>query len=244
MKKSMKAGLCAGLLAVPLFASAGSVFATGVYTQNVTVGNVAETTYSVDMVWGDMSFDYVYSDAPGTYDFKPSTTSCTEYWMSPVANRNPEIRLAESQGRLYSDASCTTKIDDLGATLPNGDDMYPPDRAYYVKEVSGQIYVKDSSANGAIQARVFFAPSQDYSWVTGLFMTGCPDLDDGWCVDYSKGYGGASVFTNIEDGGLLPRYNNVLLYGNFYLSTDGAKHTVTSGDVIGEIEIDIEPAGN
>ena len=68
MKKSLICGIASLALAA---APALSTFATGLgsQTQDIMAGEVDETIYSVDISWGDMTFDWKYDYSANTFGF-------------------------------------------------------------------------------------------------------------------------------------------------------------------------------
>ena len=247
MKKSLKAGLCASLLALPLFAGVSNTFATGLGSENqaVTVGNVENTVYSVDIIWGDMTHDWVYHDGMGAFTFKPRT-SCTKYYIHPVAGNvnNRIIGLANNQGRLYSDSECTEPIENVFASTPSGDNLYPPDSAVYIKDVSGSIMVYDDSQNGKVKAQVSYTAASGYSWAQGSFVDHCTRLELGYCLkpDIDTMEGNTLENDYLSSMGLNSRN---LLYGHLVLSGIGVlgEYEVTSGDTVGNVTVTVSPYG-
>ena len=249
MKKSIKAGLCAGLLAVPLFVTAGGAFATGLGSDSkpATVGEVGETIYSVDILWGDMVFDWTYWDAPGTYNFKPRM-SCEKYTLGSSQLESRMIYFASDWERLYSDSACTERVTDLGAgALPNGDPRYANGTEFYVKEVNSSIIVHDHSQNGRVKAQVSFTATDDYSWVSAHFIEHCTEnsLPYGYCQRPDMG----SLQGNELENGYLYTAGFAyydLLHGYLILLGDDSDRTnvIEPGQTIGNITITVSANGD
>ncbi|MCR5832391.1 MAG: hypothetical protein K6G36_00390 [Candidatus Saccharibacteria bacterium] len=224
MKKSFKAGLCAGLLALPLFAGVGNVFAEGVSSStDVKLGELQDIIYDVDILWDDMTFDWVFYESIGEYTFKPRT-SCKAY------SKNVDIAgLAADQDRLYSDASCTTLVVGFASGDPS---IVIPDTVY-VKDVSGSIVVRDNSRAGRLKAEVSFTPSTNYSWADGDFYARCPYINYGYCMDPGMGSLGISELEPFD----------ALYFGTLNLHAGSTpNHELVPGDTIGTVTIEITQA--
>ena len=221
MKKSFKAGLCAGLLALPLFAGVGSAFATGSSAStDVKLGEIEDITYSVDIIWGDMTFDYAYDEVSGMNHFRPRVT------CEPQAGDSTLVGLAFDQGRLYSDADCSTLVEGYGS----GDPAYPMPETFYVKEIGGSVIVKDNSGKGILRATATFTPTSAYQWVSGWFRQDCPFIDNGYCTNPNMGTAVNEDFFYYAD----------LNYGVLFLHEDSVQTNImTVGDTIGTVTVDI-----
>lgn len=221
MKNSIKAGVLAGFLALPVVASTGIALAEGsTSSTNVTLGSIGDSTISVDILWDDMTFDWEYNDAVGVNILKPRT-SCKAY-----AGNSKVAGFAADQGRAYSDSSCTTKFEGYASgavTIPE---------TLYVKDVSGSIMVIDNARTGRLKVGVEFTPSTAYSWVdSAMFYGYCDYIDYGYCND--PGRGGAGI-TELEP------FDN-LYHGTLFFAPTSAQPTTEMeiGDTIGTVTLDI-----
>lgn len=224
MKKSLIAGAASLALAAmpvvstfavpPQAASEGGYF-TGF--KDVTVGEVDETVYSVDIDWGDMTFDWKYDAEANEFNFQPHKRCMA------IANNDSTtsvLMTLQEQGKLYNDlTSCETP-----AASPLDAEMY----AYLAPD--GGIGVYDSSTNGKIKAKLSFSASEEYSWVNGKFGTWSVLSGDTF-IEYANEY--------------LPMAYNGSSYGNLVLEKnsnyDASAESVATNDKIGTVTITIEP---
>lgn len=236
MKKSLIAGVASlAFAATPVlgvFAEAPQASnANGdmVGAHDVTVGNVDETVYSVDINWGDMAFDWKYNSSTGKYEFK-SKVSC-QINIDGVA----AWQVLKEHNNLYTDGECTN--------LEEGEiNSHGP---YYQKGIgSGYISVVDSTINGKVKATAAFTPTNEYDWVVGKIGT------EPMGIAYDSpivplGYDPISdTFSYIESTNGKLAEEGKSQYGYLYLETNnptGQTNKVTSNDKIGTITITISP---
>ena len=225
MKKSLICGIASLALAA---APALSTFAlgTGTQTHDVTVGEVDETVYSVEIDWGNnMVFNWKYSYDTNSFGFKPNL-GCEGYVMSGA-----DIHLTQAQedGRLYSDNTCTTL---QTGELENG-------TSYYQKTaIGGHIHVEDSSINGRVKVHASFTPDENYDWVVGKFAG---------TYEHNLTTGEIAYSDDFEDGYLVPQLGSIgyaIYHSWLHLETDNnlvSSESITSNDTIGTGTLTIEP---
>ena len=235
MKKTIIGGIASlAIAATPVlsvFAEAPTVgdSTTGYFTgtKNVTVGDVDETVYSVDIDWGDnMVFDWKYNYNQNSFNFTPRM-GCEGYVMH---EGDVFLNQARVDGKLYSDDSCSTLQTDV---LVNGD-------TYYAKSaIGGHIMVTDSSVNGRLKVNAGFVASEDYDWLTGKFASS---------YDYNWSTGEIEYSDDLFEGNLVSQLGsaNSAIYHtwlHFEKNTDSAIPTeaIHENDRIGLIIINIEP---
>lgn len=229
MKKSLIAGVASlAFAATPVlgvFAEAPQASnANGdmVGAHDVTVDEVDETVYSVDINWGDMAFDWKYNDSTNTFSFAKKYT-CTAVGVGSSGGEDPDT--FPSSDNLFQDDACTEPV-----TVPSSAS------SFYAKLSNlSTIDVTDSTVNGRVKAKASFSPEDNYSWVTGKFSsiahvdnnnTFSQDLDNGYLEAVAAGQGSR------------------LLNGVLYLEGDNTHVTsdaVHAGDKIGTVTITIEP---
>lgn len=219
--KKLTTGACLGLLALPLLTScASNAFAIEGGSKTVTVGNVDETIYSVDISWGSMEFDYLYSPALLDHYFMYKTECKAHEGYDGVAD------IAREMHSLFYDSSCQTSAEDAASGLHNDD-------TFYILEKSGSIIVEDKSVNGAIEAAVEFTPSANYSWVDGNFYS-----------NYGISlYGGAGYREPLHRDGYLETIDR-FHFGELELTKNygaGNDKVINANDVIGTVTVTISP---
>lgn len=249
MKKSLIAGVASlALAATPVL----GVFAEDPNTSNaaggmgsahdVVVGEVDETTYSVDINWGDMTFDWKYAKDINKFGFEPSRTCMGEPYQHGDYISSREF----ASGILYSDSSCTTVLEEEPA---EGTQVYSK------SGFEDYMSVQDNSTNGKIKVSASFTSENNYDWVTGEFVTG-----GYWTDGESLSHMGISRENYLVIGddiyyyygenysnGQITEHPNVpgLHYANLVLKTDQSADlsaaNVTANDKIGTVTITIEP---
>lgn len=241
MKKILTASavsLC--LAAVPVV----GVFAegnVGENTHSVTVGEVTEPIYSVDITWGDMSFDWAYNTSTESYGFK-SKISCDMVADGPALEQ-----ALQDKGNLYSDTDC--EVPYTGDV--NNIDVSQLRRTKGVG--SGKISVVDKSTNGKITPETSFTPTANYNWVIGKF--GLPkSLHIG--NDHYLGFDSYDVasdsfsYDEFEDNKLFEMAkapNGTFYEGYLYLENNAQlshSNVVSPNDVIGTVTVTISPDTN
>lgn len=183
---------------------------------DVTVGEVDETVYSVDLSWGDMTFDWKYDAEANEFNFQPHKK------CMGIANNDSTVSVLMSlqeQGRLYEDStSCETL-----ATSPLDAEMY----ATLVPD--GGIGMYDYTVNGKLKAKLSFTASENYDWVTGKFGDWVgPSMDT--FIEFTDEY--LPTSNNTSYGSLVLEKNN---------NYDASAISVTTSDKIGTVTITIEP---
>lgn len=202
---------------------------TGSQTQDVTVGEVDETVYSVDINWGDMTFDWKYDYSTNAFSFVEQIT-CSELAAVGGSPEEPEPSIT-TDFPVFQDNACTEPF-----TAPySGQALYAELKNY------NTIDVTDHSSNGRVKARVSFSPENDYSWVAGRFSSvAYLDNNGNFSQDLNNGYL-LGIASGQDDVTGLPSatYNGIL-----YLEGDSAHITsdsVHAGDKIGTVTLTIEP---
>ena len=222
MKKSIICGIASLAMAT---APAFSAFATidvdvdGDITKDVTVGEVDETVYSVDITWGNMAFDWKYDGIAKRFGFE-GKHNCTQVGVGATAESGEP-----NFDGLYKDNMCTE---------PATEGFAGP---FYANLLSGgSIDVLDNTTNGQVKIKASFTPENKYSWVTGKFSS----------VVYADNNGNFSQ--DLEDGYLVGVMGTVGhtagFNGMLYLEGDDTHVTsdaVTANDKIGTVTLTIEP---
>ena len=219
--KKQKYYLAAGVLACSAISGLAMPLANtfaldpGSYTQEVTVGEVDETIYSVDINWGDMTFDWKYDAEANEFNFQPHKK------CMPIANNDSTasvLTALQEQGRLYNDlTSCETL-----ATNPLDAEMY----AYLTPD--GGIGVYDSSTNGKLKTKLSFTASEKYDWVTGKFGT--------WSTFGDLFLGDPDEYLSSSNN---TSYSSLVLEKNS--NYNASAESVVANETIGTVTITIEP---
>ena len=216
MKKSLIAGAASlALAAMPVV----STFALdpGSYTQDVTVGEVDEPVYSVDIEWGNLIFDWKYNAETNEYNFE-SPKQCVAFIYSGAA----------TEQKMYSDDTCGSLVSN-----PVGGNTY------YAKEHGNdRVVVYDESENGQIKARLSFTPEAKYAWVTGKIgeYIYYPNGDDYTFEEYENG-----VLPVRGSRALAPAHRGELKLEKNANSTTNVYSSISKDDKIGTVTITIEP---
>lgn len=214
-------------------------------TKNVTVGDVEEPIYSVEIHWSDMKFDWKYQEYTKQFEFT-STVSCIPVTIAEerAAELNSKSNSYLRNFGLYSDNECSSVVDDP---------VYVAGNTYYERSNYPEIFVIDNSINGQVKAKATFSPSSKYNWVYGT-------LADGWgCLaheafggleDYCS-YGVSSENESLLSNGYLPynsRYSEEIgsrvLQAYMTLQYDTASsqtHNVVKDELIGTVTLEISP---
>ena len=127
--------------------------------KSVTVGDVDATVYSVDVEWGDLSYDWKYDSTTNKFEFR-QPLNC----QGVEANANYGIGYLQGERengvKIFSDSTCST--------LFEGE--FAEGTVYYAQNgIYSSIRVLDHSIKGRVKANVEFTPSNSYSWVNGKF---------------------------------------------------------------------------
>ena len=216
MKKSLIAGVASLALAtMPVV----STFALdpGSYTQDVTVGEVDEPVYSVDIEYGSFVFDWKYDSTTNEYNFK-SPKGCVALIYSGEA----------TEQKMYSDDTCSSLV-----SSPIGGNTY-----YSKEHVDDRVVVYDESENGQIKARVSFTPEAKYAWITGKIgeYTYYPNGDDYAFEEYENG-----VLPVRGSRALAPAHYGYLKLEKNANSNTNLYNSISKDDKIGTVTITIEP---
>ena len=236
--KKQKYYLAAGVLACSAISGLAmplaNTFAEGDLdggSHDAIVGEVDETEYSVNISWGNMTFDWKYNSATNSFDFQPQTRcvgSSAQYNLTFMHSY-------QNEGNLYSDNTCTALM--TGELTEDG--------FYYYTVPDGEMTVKDFTQNGRIKATASFTPESKYDWVTGEFggwSRACsvePDYTE--CSTAFTESGSEFYFnSNIVESGVEGRL--LLKSLNLKKAADPAySDSITSSDKIGTVTITIEP---
>lgn len=247
MKKSLALGMASLALAVaPVF----NVFAEEPQEGNlgeshdVTVGEVDETVYSVDIDWGDLSFDWKFDWASNSFNFKAHPRCLgwgVDYGTYATGWNEEWLQSMQRAGRLYSDEGCSVKYEgELQQDAP----------AYTTSETPGNyIMVEDTSINGRLFAMAEFVPSDGYDWVTGKFDPYALIRTSG-SVDYFDNFDAFAGAAREDYGSEFGMGDSDSIIFNSYLNlskksdtTAEQEATITSGKKIGTVEITINSVG-
>lgn len=246
MKKSLICGAASLVMAAaPMFAfaeapQAGTADGYMEGTHDVTVGEVDEPLYSVDINWGDLSFDWKYNKTTNDFSFK-AYSDCYETAIMPDGRE--WIEQQQANNVLFSNDACTE---------PYTGNIQDGTTYYYTEELLGRnITLVDWSVNGKIRADISFATENKYSWVTGLFGT---EIGTGYDPDSGLDVPFVPQFAAFEDGNFLHQetveydedgkigihYGAILKLDKNPDATVSAG-SVVSGDKIGTVTISISP---
>ena len=241
MKKALILATILGSL-LPAIMPAFGAYAVDSQSHDVTVGEVDETIYSVDIYWGgDLAFDWKYDEETNSHDFR-AKKSCFamrgdvayqgDWYGMGVQNY---LSAAKGASLVYSDSECTN--------VYYGD--IDPDTMYYSRiGVDGQIIVTDRSTNGSLSATMSFTPEENYNWVVGKTASIASVTTDGRVHYYNDP-------DDVPSNELWQRnrFENpiFLIQDYFYLEkapdTDLSTKTVSANDKIGTLAINLTPAG-
>lgn len=231
MKKTIICGIASlAMAAAPVFSAfaeppqaGSSTSGNMIGTHDVTVGEVDETVYSVDISWGDMTFDWKYDSEKNEYGFK-ARLGCSGYLMSAD---DTYLTAAKEENILFSDDSCSVL---QTSELIN-------DTTYYMKDnVGGSIKIEDLSVNGKVKANASFLAEEGYEWVVGKFSntyTLTPQTGD---IEYGEDL----------NNGLLEKLPNSsgIYYGWLYFEKANSQMpsgAISTSDKIGTVTVTISP---
>ena len=228
MKKTLVCGMM--LLALPVILTANS-FAVGIgaQTRDVAVGDVDETVYSVDLNWGDMTFDWKYDEETNSFNFQQQRGPGQA--VSTVADGYDWLSNEKNKGYIFEDESCKNIF--VGE-IENG-------TTYYwcpIYFASGVVRLSDNSTNGKVKATASFESDDSYNWVTGRF--GLWEMNGGSAVFNESEDGEFQQFTDINWDGDTTTYTMI----NLDLEKTGeplSADAISTDDKIGTITISIEP---
>lgn len=238
MKKALTTILGSLLLAiVPAFGA----YAIDSQSHDVTVGEVDEPVYSVDIYWDDLIFDWKYDEEANSYGFR-ARKSCFVMQGDNAFHGDwhgigiqDYLSIAKGAGLVYSDSECTN--------VYYGD--IDPGTMYYSRiGVKNQVIVTDLSTNGSLSATMSFTPEENYNWVVGKTASIASVTTDGR-VHY---YNDPNDVPNNELWQTNTFSNPIyLIQDYFYLekapNTDLSTKTVSANDKIGTLTINLTPAG-
>ena len=234
----MKKGLIMGIIGVGSFllmmgVKAETLDLTNVSStgQVVTVGDVDAPVYSVDITWGDLTFDYKYDNNTGEY-----------YWSRAITCHELTDSFSASYNFLdvFWDGECEREIDvtkvDFATALTNN--------AYYAESgMNGTISITDNSTNARIVPSIAWQSESKYDFVKANFQYEGPVCNDaGEC-----GAGWKDLTTStLPNEARQENAGSGITTGHYFLSFDlennPAKESVmpTAGDKIGTITISID----
>ena len=241
--KKQKYYLAAGVLACSAISGLAMPLANtfaldpGSYTQEVTVGEVDETIYSVDINWGDMTFDWKYNAITNNFDFEPHHPCQAILYRDDA---DSELDEAKSAGKIYSDEHCSS--------LETGD-LIGGSVYYWLMDniPGGQISVDDRSINGRVSVSASFTSEDAYNWVIGKFGV--------WTTDGggNSPTGDYYLFNEFSDG-IFPQtgviYNSSSIIGRSFSGSLKLEknsqsqipfESISSDDKIGTVTLTISP---
>ena len=173
--------------------------------QNVTVGEVDVPVYSVDITWGDMTFDYKYNEVTRKYGWREQIT------CEKLEGGNSS-HFYNSELKLYSDNACEKELDYNNMSyedVVNSGAYYSVEKDYS----AGTIEIIDNSVNGKVQPSISWSSEQNYDFVDANFyyegtVTRCALLNN------------LNLFNYLVDNN-IPFYTDVkcTLEGNAVLGT-------------------------
>ena len=233
MKKRLLAGAASLVMAATpmLGVFATDISVTGDASKDVTVGQVDETIYSVDITWGDdMAFDWKYNALYNKYVFVSAKTLCRL-----ISEEEDDLAYLAEIGNLFAPAAPPTTG---GCAEPIAVADVDPTQTRYTTNIpmGYRMYAKDNSVNGKVKVKASFTAESDYSWVKGVFSEGGP------LYTYAN-----SWITYTENDGSFYKLNanDEEAYVNFHLETkpdaEYDASSVAAGDKIGTITLDITP---
>lgn len=177
---------------VALFASlfAVNVHALGVEegnnsaSENVTVGSVDTPVYSVDITWGDFSYDWVYDSTTSEYKWEntkmtkcgqvmPEDAGSTTGIYASINYTADEYAAEVTKGNIYSDTTCSTTID----SVAYADIMSTPVYSKFEGEAYQGLVISDNSSLGQVVPSVAWTSGANYDWVTGKFLYNSCDFN-------------------------------------------------------------------
>ena len=222
MKKSIICGAASLAFAATSVVSAFAV-GPGTQTNDVTVGEVDETIYSVDISWGDMAFDWKYNEETNEHNFELPKECIELTYDGYGALFNGKV---ENQ-KMFNDNTCSSLVSN-----PVEGNQYFAER-----HINDRIVVSDNSENGHILAQASFASEPDYEWVTGTIINYpvvwedyIEELEDGmlpcW-IDTEFGESTCVGYLKLEKNNLYTTSSNI-----------------NAGDKIGTITLTISPDTN
>lgn len=238
MKKTIICGMASLAMAtMPVFGAFAETptldGGTGSSQKDVTVGEVDETVYSVDLSWSDMVFDWKYNQYTNEYALLNRPSCVMVEHITPLSEEDQADYLSSLMldGNLYSDFTCTTPATEVDIHTPN----------FMKAHGAESIFLTDNSTNGQVKASASFTPSENYSWVNGVFSkANLPTLYNEKINNFS--------YELAENGAFTPmvgdNYHTTTWECSFHLEVNKAierTNTVSKDDKIGTITINIEP---
>ncbi len=236
MKKSLLA--CAASLALAATPVLGA-YAIDSQSHDVTVGDVDETVYSVDINWGDLSFDWKYDEETNSFDFEAPlgciSTEGLPYWSGMDSTQF--LQDAHGLALVFADENCTTPY---YGDLSSG-------TTYMKIHPKNRIIVLDYSTNGSVSATMSFAAESNYDWVEGKTAFNYAVSPSGKVhfinnpseASEDEIYPGFGAGSTGPDAPLIPL--STLFYIKKAANTDTSTKTINANDKIGTITINITP---
>lgn len=170
MKKKLLLGLVSLLSVLPFGVNAetiGSVEENNTSNANVTVGEVDNVIYNVEIVWNEFKFNWKYNSEKSEYEWQAGN-AMEIIPLSIYGEIDEEFFNAEKEN-ICMDSTCTTKISEeltYEELVANIDDYY-----YNVGEgdISNHFHIGDYSIGGEIVPSVKWTSAEDYEYVEGKF---------------------------------------------------------------------------
>ena len=210
-------------------------------TKNVTVGDVDEPIYSVEIHWSDMKFDWKYDEYYKYFKFTPNY-ACTPVTIDSAraAELNSKSSAYLNLFGLFTNSNCNVR---------NTETNYVSGNTYYEMSGGNDISVIDTSVNGKVKAKATFVPSTKYNWVNGLLTDafGCFDDGDYNVCDYVQSSGNEETlnagFLTYDDYASEQIGSSVLhAYMKLqYDTTSSQAHNVVKDEQIGTVTLEISP---
>ena len=230
MKKTIICGMTSlAMAAAPVLGASAEGPADLGESRDVTVGEVDETVYSVDINWGDMAFDWKYNAGTNDFNFE-AHPRCDA--VSAVVDGKVWLEYQRDNGWLFSNDTCSEQY---SGEITDGATYYASEGA-----TKSTMDITDNSTNGRIKASASFASEDKYNWVDGVFGF----MDSGWDgPDVPHRTPEFVVYTD----GVLPFKNvggNMVAHGELELTKNSSYvpgAAIEASDKIGTVTINIEP---
>lgn len=141
--------------------------------QNVVVGEIDVPVYSVDIIWGDMTFDYKYNGYNGKYEWREQI-ECIKLESDSYYDSD--------SSRIYMDSNCDeryipSEYDSLETLIDRGfyEAITKMDELEFGWVFAGEIQVHDGSHirdnyGGFITPTLTWTSENEYSYVEGDFL--------------------------------------------------------------------------
>jgi len=156
---------------------------------NVTVGNVAGSTgtvYSVDIEWGDLSFDWTYNSSTSQYEWSNESKEVCE----PAELSEGSFVSSNSSYVYYQNSNCTTRF--IG-------EVHAGQTIYQKANKAHSIKIYDYSKNGYVKPSLSWRSAVKYDYTTATFKyeaNRCQVIPAATLQQYINNYSGYTVFTD------------------------------------------------